>query len=110
MRVCRFRHARTAGNALIIQACNPTSSGVIDSGVGPYAQLGVFYAPRLRRKTQMIKFLASIFRGLSFIFGINAPPPEEDQRPFVFMWLGIIVFVLAFSVFLFYVLSREHIR
>ncbi len=54
----------------------------------------------------MIRFLASIFRGLSFIIGITAPPPEADQRSFVFMWLGITVFVLAFSAVLFYAQSR----
>ena len=56
----------------------------------------------------MIRFLANIFRGLSFIIGISAPPPEEDQRPFVFMWLGITVFVLACCAVLFYALSRVH--
>src|SRR5207244_10923849 len=63
-------------------------------------------SPRFRRNTQMIRFLASIFRGLSFIIGITAPPPEADQRSFVFMWLGITVFVLAFSTVLFYAQSR----
>ena len=58
----------------------------------------------------MIKFLANIFRGLSFIIGITAPPPDKDQRPFVFLWLGIIVFVLVFCVFLFYALSRIHLQ
>ena len=54
----------------------------------------------------MIKFLANLFRGLSYIVGITAPPPEQDQRRFVFMWLGILLFVLAFCAVLFYVLSR----
>ena len=65
--------------------------------------------PRFRRKIKMIRFLANIFRGLSFIIGITAPPPEEDQRPFVFMWLGVTVFVLAFCAVLFYALSRVHL-
>lgn len=56
----------------------------------------------------MIKFLANLFRGLSFIVGITAPPPEQDQRRFVFIWLGIVLFVLGFLVVLFYALS--HIR
>ena len=57
----------------------------------------------------MIKFLANLFRGLSFVLGITAPPPEQDQRSFVFMWLGIVVFVLTFCVVLFYALSRMHL-
>ena len=57
----------------------------------------------------MIKFLANLFRGLSFVLGITAPPPEQDQRSFVFMWLGIVVFVLAFCVVLFYALSHMHL-
>ena len=56
----------------------------------------------------MINLLASLFRGLSFIFGISAPPPEEDQRSFVFMWLGIIAVLLVFCGVLFYAIS--HIR
>jgi hypothetical protein len=50
----------------------------------------------------MINLLASLFRGLSFIFGISAPPPEQDQRPFVLMWLGIFAFLIAFSALLVY--------
>lgn len=57
----------------------------------------------------MIKFLANLFRGLSYVLGITAPPPEQDQRSFVFMWLGIVVFVVAFCVVLFYALSRMHL-
>lgn len=56
----------------------------------------------------MIRFLANVFRGLSYIFGVTAPPPEQDQRSFVFMWLGMVLFVLAFCAVLFYALS--HIR
>ena len=54
----------------------------------------------------MIKFLANLFRGLSYIVGITAPPPEQDQRRFVLMWLGIGLFVLAFAAVLFYALSK----
>jgi len=56
----------------------------------------------------MIKFLANLFRGLCYIVGVAAPPPDQDQRSFVFMWLGIVLFVLAFCAVLFYALS--HIR
>ena len=57
----------------------------------------------------MIKFLANLFRGLSYVLGITAPPPEQDQRSFVFKWLGIVVFVVAFCIVLFYALSRMHL-
>lgn len=54
----------------------------------------------------MIRFLASIFRGLSYVIGITAPPPGQNERLFVFWWLGGIVFTLAVLVVIFYVLSR----
>jgi len=50
----------------------------------------------------MIKFLASLFRGLSYVVGITAPPPEQDQRRFVFLWLGIIAFLVVVCSILFY--------
>lgn len=54
----------------------------------------------------MIRFLASIFRGLSYVIGITAPPPGQNERLFVIWWLGGIVFTLAALVVIFYVLSR----
>lgn len=57
----------------------------------------------------MIKFLANLFRGLSYVLGVTAPPPEQDQRSFVFMWLGIVALVVAFCIVLFYALSRMHL-
>jgi hypothetical protein len=57
----------------------------------------------------MIKFLANIFRGFSLVFGVTAPPPGQDERPFVFLWLGIIAVVIGFAVLLFYVLSHLHV-
>jgi len=58
----------------------------------------------------MINFLANIFRGLSFVFGISAPPPNKDQKPFVYLWLGIIGFIIAFVVVLFYALWHIHLK
>lgn len=55
---------------------------------------------------KVIKALASVFRGASFILGMTAPSSEEEERRFVFLWLGIIAFVLLFCVFLVVVLSR----
>ena len=57
----------------------------------------------------MIKFLANIFRGFSLVFGVTAPPPGQDERPFVFIWLGIIAVVIGFAVLLFYGLSHLHV-
>jgi hypothetical protein len=57
----------------------------------------------------MIKFLASILRGMSYIVGITAPAREEDERRFVFLWLGIIGVVAVFCVVLSYAISQMHV-
>ncbi len=57
----------------------------------------------------MIKFLANLFRGVSYIFGVSAPAPGENERPFVLMWLGIIVFGAAVSALLLYLILRMHV-
>jgi hypothetical protein len=62
-----------------------------------------------RQRDAMIQFLANIFRGLSFVFGITAPPPNRDQRPFVYMWLGILGFLILFFAGLFYALWYVHL-
>jgi hypothetical protein len=54
----------------------------------------------------MIPFLASIFRRLSYIVGITAPPPGENERPFVFYWLSMIVISVVGSAVLIYVILR----
>ena len=56
-----------------------------------------------------IKLLAAIFRGFSFVFGITAPDPGQDERPFAFLWLGIIAVLTAFGVVLFYAISHLHV-
>jgi hypothetical protein len=54
----------------------------------------------------MIRFLANLFRGLHWVVGITAPPPDAtraQERNFVLMWVGVILFtvgVLAFFVYL----------
>jgi nucleoside permease NupC len=58
----------------------------------------------------LIKFLASIFRGIHFIFGISAPPPDHDERRFVFTWLLVILFFIAFSVGLLYAIPHLYVR
>jgi hypothetical protein len=57
----------------------------------------------------MIKFLANLFRGLSYIIGVTAPPPGPRERPFVLMWLVILVLGLAVSALLLYVILRMHV-
>jgi hypothetical protein len=57
----------------------------------------------------MIRFLANIFRGFSLVFGITAPPPGEDERSFVLLWIGIIAVVIAFAVLLFLIISHLHV-
>jgi hypothetical protein len=46
----------------------------------------------------MIRFLANIFRGFQLVVGITTPPPNltpAEERNFVFMWLGLILFTVA---------------
>jgi len=54
----------------------------------------------------VITFLANIFRRLSYIVGITAPPPGENERPFVFYWLGMIVIAVVGCTVLFYLILR----
>lgn len=58
----------------------------------------------------MITFLARIFRGLSFMLGITAPPPGENERRFVLVWLGSIGFMVVFSVLVFYAIAKMYVR
>jgi hypothetical protein len=57
----------------------------------------------------MIRVLARFFRNLHRAIGITDLPPEatpEQERNFALMWIGIIVFVMAWAgavlTFLFY--------
>ena len=52
----------------------------------------------------MIRLLANIFRGLSYVVGITAPPPGQNERQFVFWCIGGIVFTVAAVAVIFYVL------
>lgn len=54
----------------------------------------------------MIKFLARLFRGVHLIFGISAPPPGQSERAYVFLWLGITAFVIAFAGLLLYAIPH----
>jgi hypothetical protein len=57
----------------------------------------------------MIKALANIFRGFSLVFGITAPPPGEDERRFVMIWLGIVAVTVLFFIGVLLVISHLHV-
>ena len=56
-----------------------------------------------------IKRLADLFRGFSLVFGISAPPPEQDQRQFVMLWLGIVAVTILFFVGVLFAISHLHV-
>ncbi|HXY26572.1 MAG TPA: hypothetical protein VEI73_18120 [Candidatus Acidoferrum sp.] len=58
----------------------------------------------------MISLLAKFFRGLHLIFGVSAPPPGENERKFVFTWLGILAFVVGFCVLLTYLVPYFYFK
>ena len=43
---------------------------------------------------------------MHFVVGITAPKPGHNERAFVFMWLALIAFILAFCALLFYVMMN----
>ena len=57
----------------------------------------------------VIRTLANIFRGLSFVFGISAPPPGQDERQFVTLWLGIITVTILFGIGVLFAISHLHV-
>jgi hypothetical protein len=54
----------------------------------------------------MIAVLAKFFRGLHLIIGISAPPPGQNERAYVFTWLGVTLFVIAFAALLLYAIPH----
>ena len=53
--------------------------------------------------------LAKTFNGLHWIMGVTTLPPtatSRDERSFVLMWLGIIVFMILFFAVLIYLLGK----
>jgi hypothetical protein len=51
-----------------------------------------------------VRFLISLMRGLHMTIGIHTPP-REQERLYVFVWIGIIIFMAAGLALLFYVLG-----
>ena len=64
---------------------------------------------RMSENSNMIKKLADLFRGFSLVFGISAPPPDQDQRQFVVLWLGIITVTILFFVGVLFAISHLHV-
>ena len=62
------------------------------------------------REGFMIRFLANLLRGLHFVIGITAPPPEHNERLFVFAWLGVIAIILGCYAFLLYLIPFHYFR
>jgi hypothetical protein len=50
----------------------------------------------------MIGLLARVFRSLHWVVGATAPQPGENERAFVFVWLGIVALAIAFCAALWY--------
>lgn len=58
----------------------------------------------------MIRFLANFFRGLSYVVGMTAPPPGQNEKSFVFLWLGVIAFLIIAAPVIFYVVLKLALR
>jgi len=58
----------------------------------------------------MIKFLAKFFRGLHLVFGVSAPPPGQNERAFVFTWLGILALLVGFCVLVTYLVPYLYFK
>jgi hypothetical protein len=63
----------------------------------------------MSENSDIVKRLADLFRGFSLVFGISAPPPEQDQRQFVMLWLGIVSFTILFFVGVLFAISHLHV-
>jgi Mg2+ and Co2+ transporter CorA len=48
--------------------------------------------------------MIGLMRGLHMAIGIHTPPPEQE-RQYVWMWIGIIVFLAAGMMLMFYLLK-----
>jgi hypothetical protein len=59
--------------------------------------------------TNLVSRLASVFRGFSLVFGITAPPPGQNDRQFVLLWLGIIAVTVLFFVGVLLAISHLHV-
>jgi hypothetical protein len=53
---------------------------------------------------RMMGFLAGLVRGLHMAIGIHTPPPEQESL-YVFVWIGLILFMIGGLALLFYLLG-----
>jgi hypothetical protein len=51
-----------------------------------------------------MKFLGGLVRGLHMTIGIQTPPPEKESL-YVFVWIGIILFMIGGFLLMFYILG-----
>ena len=58
----------------------------------------------MRYDSKAMRFLIGLVRGLHMTIGIHTPPPNQE-RLYVFVWIGIIVFMAAGLALLFYLLG-----
>jgi hypothetical protein len=58
----------------------------------------------------MIAFLARLFRGVHFVLGMSAPPPDQDERKFVLVWLAVLAAFVAIFGGLLYLIPYFYIR
>ena len=64
-----------------------------------------------RPEAPIIKLLAQFFRGFHYVVGISEPSPDTSDRAFVFAWLAVIAFIVAFFlVLVFYLIPFLYFR
>jgi len=66
-------------------------------------------APRQGLAEKIFHKLAKVFNGLHWAIGITTLPAtatSREERSFVLMWLGIIVFMIVFFTVFIYLLGR----
>ena len=56
----------------------------------------------------MIRLLARFFRGLHMVLGITVPEESYDERKFVLIWVGAILFFIAAVVLLFFFIAKMY--
>lgn len=62
--------------------------------------------PDKESHSPVVRLLARLFRQMHWIAGITAAKEGTNERKFVFIWLGVIGFVLVWCAFVFYLMVR----
>jgi hypothetical protein len=63
----------------------------------------------MSKNGNVVRALANIFRGFSLVFGVTAPPPGQNERNFVMLWLGIITVTILFFIGVLFAISHLHV-